>query len=61
MQAMLKISMRADRPHVLVQTGLDASGDTWEPLKNLLIFKNAIRALEQARGLVLSRAAPATS
>ncbi len=55
----LKFSMRAGRPHVLVRwTGLDASGDTWEPLENLTNCEDAIRAFEQARGLALPRAPP---
>jgi hypothetical protein len=58
-EAILKFSMRAGRPHVLVRwTGLDASGDTWEPLENLTNCEDAIRAFEQARGLVLPRAPP---
>ncbi len=59
MEAILKFSMRAGRPHVLVRwTGLDASGDTWEPLENLTNCEDAIRAFEQARRLVLPRAPP---
>jgi hypothetical protein len=66
MEAILKFSVCAGRPHVRlvlwtrqnVWTGLDASGDTWEPLKNLTKCDDASRAFEQARELVLPRAPP---
>ncbi len=58
-EAIHKFSMCAGCPHVLVRwTGLDASGDTWEPLEKLTNCEDAIRAFEQARGLVLPRAPP---
>jgi hypothetical protein len=61
-EVILKFSMRAGRPHVLVRlTGLDASGDTSdsEAPENLTNCEDAIRAFEQARGLVLpQRLAP---
>ncbi len=51
--------MRASRPHALVRwNGLDASGDTWEPLENPTYCEDAIRSFERARGLVLPRAPP---
>ena len=61
MEAILKFSMRASCPNALARwTGLDASGDTWEPLENLTNCEDAqaIRAFEQARGLVLPCAPP---
>ena len=58
-EAILKFAMRSGRPHVLIRwAGLDASGDTWEPLENLTNCKEAIQAFEQARGVVLPRPPP---
>ena len=43
--------MRYGLPYVLVRwTGLDAAGDTWEPLDNLTNCEDAIAAFEQAPG-----------
>ena len=58
-EAILKFAMRSGRPHVLIRwAGLDASGDTWEPLENLTNCEEAIQAFEQARGVVLPRPPP---
>ena len=47
------------RPYVLVRwIGLDAAGDTWEPLDNLTNCEDAIAAFEQATGRSLPRPAP---
>ena len=60
MQELLKFEMRhGRRPYVLVRwTGLDAAGDTWEPLDNLTNCEDAIAAFEQATGRSLPRPAP---
>ena len=59
MQELLKFKLRYDRPYVLVRwTGLDAAGDTWEPLDNLTNCEDAIAAFEQANGRSLPRPAP---
>ena len=53
----LKFRVSAGRPQVLIRwAGLDASGDTWEPLEHLTNCEEAIRAFERARGVVLPRA-----
>ena len=58
-QELLKSKMRYRRPYVLVcRTGLDAAGDTWEPLDKLTKCKAAIAALEQATGRSLPRPTP---
>ena len=58
-QELLKFKMRYGRPYVLVRwTGLDAAGDTWEPLDNLTNCEDAIAAFEQATGRSLPRPAP---
>ena len=57
--AILKFAVRAGRPQVLIRwAGLDASGDTWEPLENLTNCEEAIRDFERARGVVLPRVPP---
>ena len=57
--AILKFAVRAGRPQVLIRwAGLDASGDTWEPLDNLTNCEEAIRDFERARGVVLPRVPP---
>ena len=51
--------LRYGRPYVLVRwTGLDAAGDTWEPLDNLTNCEAAIAAFEQATGRSLPRPPP---
>ena len=58
-QELLKFKMRWGRPYVLVRwAGLDASGDTWEPLDNLTNCEDAIAAFERATGRSLPRPAP---
>ena len=58
-ESILKFRLRAGRPQLLVRwAGCDASGDTWEPLENLTNCEEAIQAFEQARGVVIPRAAP---
>ena len=58
-QELLKFKMRYGRPYVLVRwTGLDAAGDTCEPLDNLTSCEDAIAAFEQATGRSLPRPAP---
>jgi len=58
-QELLKFKMRYGRPYVLVRwAGLDAAGDTWEPLDNLTNCEEAIAAFEQATGRSLPRPAP---
>ena len=58
-QDLLKFKMRYGRPYVLVRwTGLDAAGDTWEPLDNLTNCEDAIAAFEQATNRSLPRPAP---
>ena len=58
-QELLKFKMFNGRPYVLVRwTGLDAAGDTWEPLDNLTNCEGAIAAFEQANGRSLPRPAP---
>ena len=58
-QELLKFKMRFGRPYVLVRwAGLDAAGDTWEPLDNLTNCEAAITAFEQATGRTLPRPAP---
>ena len=57
-QEPLKFQMRYGRPCVLVRwTGLDAAGDTWEPLDNLTNCEAAIAAFEQATSRSLPRPA----
>ena len=52
----LKFRVSAGRPQVLIRwAGLDASGDTWEPLDHLTNCEEAIQAFESARGVVLPR------
>ena len=47
------------RPYVLVRwIGLDAAGDTWQPLDNLTNCKDAIAAFDQATCRSLPRPAP---
>ena len=56
MQELLKL--RCGRPHVLVRwTGLDASGDTWEPLDSLKDCEAAVAVFERATGRISSRPA----
>ena len=56
---LLKIKMRYGRPYVLVSwTGLDAAGDTREPLDNLTNCEDAIAAFVQATGRSLPRPEP---
>ena len=59
-QELLKFEMRhGRRPYVLVRwTGLDAAGDTWEPLDNLTNCEDAVAAFEQATARSLPRPAP---
>jgi hypothetical protein len=58
-QELLKFKQRYGRPYVLVRwTGLDAAGDTWEPLDNLTNCEAAIAAFERATGRSLPRPAP---
>ena len=58
-QELLKFKMRYGRPYVLVRwAGLDAAGDTWEPLDNLTNCEAAIAAFERATGRSLPRPAP---
>ena len=55
-QELLKLKMRCGLPYVLVRwTGLDAEGDTWEPLDKLTNCEDAIAAFEQANGRSLPR------
>ena len=57
-QEILKFKMRhGRRPHVLVRwTGLNAAGDTWEPLDNLTNCEDAaIAASERTAGRSLPR------
>ena len=50
-QELLKFEMRHGRPYVLVRwTGLEAAGDTWEPLDTLTNCDAAIAAFEHATG-----------
>ena len=58
-QELLQYKMRYCRPSALVRwTGLDAAGDTWEPLDNLTNCEAAIAAFEQATGRSLPRPPP---
>ena len=58
-EELLKFKMRYGLPYVLVRwTGLDAAGDTWEPLDNLTNCEAAIAAFEQATGRSLPRPLP---
>jgi hypothetical protein len=58
-QELLKFWMRSGRPYVLVRwAGLDAAGDTWEPLDNLTNCEAAIAAFERATGRFIPRPAP---
>ena len=58
-QELLKFKMRYGRPYVLVRwAGLDAAGDTWEPLDNLTNCEAAITAFELATGRALPRPVP---
>ena len=51
--------MHYSQPCVLVHwTGLDAAGDTWEPLDNLTNCEAAIAAFEQATGRSFHRPPP---
>ena len=46
-QKLVKSKMRYGRPYILVRwAGLDAAGDTWEPLDNLINCEAAIAANE---------------
>ena len=59
MKELLKFKMRYGRPYVLVRwTGLDAAGDTREPLDNLTNCEAAIAAFERATGRSLPRPPP---
>ena len=56
---LLKFKMRYGRPYVLARwTGLNAAGDTWEPLHNLTNCEAAKAAFEQATGRSLPRPTP---
>ena len=58
-QDLLQFKMRYGLPYLLVRwTGLDAAGDTWEPLDNLTNCEAAITAFEQATGRSLPRPPP---
>ena len=60
--AILQFRLRAGRPQVLVRcqwAGLDASGESWEPLENLTNCEEAIAAFERSRGVKLPRRPPA--
>ena len=59
-QELLKFKMRYGRPYVLVRwAGLDAAGDTWEPLDNLTNCEAAIAAaFERGTGRSIPRPAP---
>ena len=57
-QELLKFKLLYGRQYVLVRwTGLDAAGDTWEPLDNLTNCEDAIAAFEQATCSSLPRPA----
>ena len=57
-QELLKFMMRCGRPYVLERwTGLDAAGDTWEPLDNLTNCSAAIAAFEASSSRCAAAAA----
>jgi hypothetical protein len=58
-QEILKYRLIRGRPHMLVRwAGLDASGDTWEPMENLTNCEAAIQDFERARGISVPRPPP---